>query len=161
MTTSRRAWHVGEWGALGWAETVLKTTGCAVAVVALLDSLGRPAEGPEGWRLAQVLLLAVLSVALVAAVADRLAEREIVGMVFIPVAVAGHVAMTLALLRDADAGGALVAFAVLLLAGDLTKLGFLATSGFRVRDLPPAVVAGLTAAFALAYLALLLMQAAA
>jgi hypothetical protein len=108
-----------------------------------------------------VILLGVLSLGLLAAVADRLLEREVIGMAFIPLMLAGHVAMTVALARDGDLGGYVFAFGGLMLAGDLVKLVFLATSGFRVRDLPPAVPFALTGAYAAGYAALLLMQAAA
>ena len=154
-------WRVGDWGPLGWVETILKAVGVGVGVAALLTALGRGADGASGLRLAQVILLGVLSAGLVAAVADRLAERELVGIVFIPAMVAGHVCMTVALARDPDLGGFLVAFCGLMLAGDLVKLAFLATSGFRVRDLPRAAVIGLTGAYATGYAALLIMQAAA
>lgn len=158
---SRRDWHVGEWGPLGWLETALKGAGIVVGVAALVTALGRSADGAGGIRLAQVILLAVLSAGLLAAVADRLLEREIVGMAFIPFMLAGHVCMTVALARDGDLGGYVVAFGALMLAGDLVKLGFLATSGFRVRDLPPAVPFALTGAYAAGYAALLVMQAVA
>lgn len=155
------AWRVGEWGLLGWAETVLKTAGAGVGVAAFLVTLGVPADGPSGVRLAQVILLAVLSLGLVAGVYDRYLEREVIGIVFVPVMLAGHLGMTLALARDADAGASLVAFCALVLAGDLVKLLFLATSDFRVRDLPRAAVMGLTGLYAAGYVALLVMQAAA
>jgi hypothetical protein len=75
--------------------------------------------------------------------------------------VVGHVCMTIALARDDGLGGALITFSALMLVGDLVKLAFLATTGFRVRDLPPAAVYGLTGAYAAGYTALLVMQAAA
>jgi hypothetical protein len=152
---------VGEWGPLGWTESVLKGVGAGVGIAAALSALGTPADGPSGLRLAQVVVLAILTLGLVAAVADRLLEREVIGMAFIPLMLAGHVGMTVALARDPGADTALVAFAALMLAGDLVKLVFLATSGFRVRDLPRAAVFGLTGAYAAGYAALLLMQAAA
>lgn len=154
-------WRVGEWGALGWAETVLKTAAAGVGVATFLVSLGAHADASGGVRLAQVIVLSILSLGLVAGVYDRLLEREVVGIVVVPMMLAGHVAMTLALARDADAGVSLVAFGALMLAGDLVKLAFLATSGFRVRDVPRGAVAGLTGAYAAGYAALLVMQAAA
>lgn len=162
MTARERpAWRVGDWGLLGWLETALKAAGVLVGVGALLASLDGPVDGPSGVRLAQVVVLGVLSAGLLAGIADRLLEREVVGVVFVPAMVVGHVAMTVALARDGGLGDALVAFAALMLAGDLVKLAFLATSGFRVRDLPPGAVYGLTGAYAAGYVALLVMQAAA
>ena len=78
--------------------------------------------------LVAMIVLGLLALGLVAAIADRYADREIVGMVFILGMNVGHIAMLIALARDADAGGFLVAFALLMLAGDLVKLVFLATT---------------------------------
>ena len=154
------AWHVGDWGPLGWAETALKTAGVLVGVAALLTALGREPDGAAGARLAAVVILAALSLGLVAGIADRFIGREAVGFAFILAMVAGHVAMTVALARDGGLAGFLAAFAALMLAGDLVKLAFLRTTGFRVRDIPPAAVYGLTSAYAAGYVALLLMSPA-
>ena len=62
----------------------------------------------------------------------------------------GHWCMTVALARD-DVAGFLVAFAALMLAGDLVKLAFLARTGFTVRTVPRGVVYGLTASYAVGY----------
>ncbi|MGE0029322.1 MAG: hypothetical protein AB7O78_02270 [Thermoleophilia bacterium] len=148
---------MGEWGPLGWAETALKTAGILVGIAALLTALGRASDGASGARLAAVVILAVLSLGLVAGIADRVAGRELVGLLFILGMVAGHVAMTVALARDGGLGGYLAAFAGLMLAGDLVKLVFLRTTGFRVRSVAPAVVYGLTASYAAAYVVLLIL----
>lgn len=153
-----RAWHVGDWGPLAWLETALKASGIAVGVAALLSALGHPAEGPAGARLAEVIILGLLCLGLVAAVADRYADREIVGMVFIIGMNLGHLALLIALARDADIGAPLVAFCLLMLAGDLVKLVFLATTGFRVRSVAPAVVYGLVGLYVVGYVALIVIE---
>ena len=151
------AWHVGDWGPLGWAETALKSAGVLVGIAALLTALGREPDGAGGARLAAVAILGVMSLGLVAGIADRWIGREAVGFAFILAMVAGHVAMTVALARDGGLDGFLAAFAALMLAGDLVKLAFLRTTGFRVRDIPPVAVYGLTSAYAAGYVALLLI----
>ena len=153
-----RGWRAANWGPLGWTETVLKLGGVAVGVAALLVTLGEAADGPSGARLAQVIILGLLSVGLVAAIADRIADREIVGVVFVLAMNLGHWCMTVALARDGDLGGYVVAFSALMLAGDLVKLVFLRSTGFRVRDISPSVVYGLTGIYVLGYAALLLLQ---
>ena len=155
-----RAWHAGDWGPLGWLETALKTGGVGVGVAALIAATGRSAEAPEGARLGEVIVLGVLCLGLLAAIADRYADRETIGMVFILGMNAGHIAMLIALARDADVGGLLVAFATLMLAGDLVKLVFLATTGFTVRSVPRAAVYGLVGAYVAGYVALILIELA-
>lgn len=101
-----------------------------------------------------MIVLALLCLGLLAAIADRYAEREVIGMAFVIGMNAGHLAMLAALLRYGGLDDALLAFALLMLAGDLVKLVFLATTGFRVRSVPPAAVYGLTGAYAVGYVVL-------
>jgi hypothetical protein len=157
--TERRGWHVGDWSALGWVETALKAGAIGVGIAALLTATGRPIDWAGGPRLAQAIILAALSLGLVAATADRLAEREAIAMAFVLFNNVGHWCMTVAVARDPDVGGFLIAFSALMLAGDLVKIGWLARSGYRVRDLSPAVPFVLTGAYAAGYLALILIQA--
>lgn len=149
---------MGDWGLLGWLETAIKWAALSLGIGALVGTLGDRADGPSGARLAQVVILAVLTAGLVAGIADRLIDREIVGIVFVPAMAAGHLCMAVALAR-AEIDEALVVFCALMLAGEAVKLAFLATSGFRVRALPPAAVYGLTWAYAAGYAAVLALQA--
>lgn len=125
-----------------------------------MTSLDAPVDGAGGVRLAGTIVLAVLSLGLVAAIADRWADREIVGLVFILAMNVGHWSMLVALARDPDMGGFLLAFAGLMLSGDLVKLAFLATSDFTVRSVPSGVVYGLTGAYAIGYVVLIVIAAA-
>jgi hypothetical protein len=131
-----------------------------VGIAALLTASARPIDAAEGARLAQEILLAVLSLGLLAAIADRLVEREGIAMAFVLLNNVGHWCMTVAVARDPDVGGYLVAFAALMLAGDLVKLAWLARTGYRVRDLSPAVPFVLTGVYVAGYLALILLEAA-
>ncbi len=124
----------------------------------MVGTLGDTADGAAGARLVQVVVLAVLCLGLIAAIADRLADREIVGVAFILGMNLGHIAMLVALVRSADVGGPLVAFCGLMLAGDLVKLVFLATTGFTVRSVPRAAVYGLVGAYVIGYAALILIE---
>jgi hypothetical protein len=158
---ARPAWHVADWGALGWLETALTAAGMLVGVGALVAATGGPAEGASGARLAQAVLLAILATGLTAAILDRLAQREAIAMAFVPLNAAAHWCMAVAVARDPSGGAALVAFCALMLAGDLVKLVFLRRSRFTVRGLPPAVPVALTVAYATAYVALIAIEAAA
>lgn len=157
MTVARAGWRVGPWPALAWLETTLKLGGVGVGVAALVAA---PRDGAHGEaRLAQALVLGALALGLLAAIADRVAEREVVGVAFILLSNVGHGCMLAAVaLGDVDAH--LLAFALLMLAGEAAKLAFLRRSGFRVRDVSPAVVYGLTAGYALGYVALAGLAAA-
>jgi hypothetical protein len=151
---------VAQWPPLAWLETALKLGAIVIGIVALAQALtGGTFALPGGLRLAQLIILALLSLGLVAAILDRIAEREIVAMVFVLLNNLGHWGMVIALAAVPGPGVLLVAFAALMLAGDLVKLAFLKTSDFTVRDTPPVVLFGLTSVYVVGYLVILLLEA--
>jgi hypothetical protein len=156
MTNARPAWHVDSWPALAWLETAVKLVALGVGVDALLRATGGSPDFGAG-RIAQIVILALLCLGLVAAIADRLANREIVAMIFVVLNNIGHLAMLAALIVHTDTDGHLVLFASLMLAGDLIKLVFLATSGFTVRDVSPTVLYGLVSGYVVGYATLVLL----
>ena len=159
MTTSPapRGWHVARWGPLGWTETGLKLAAAAVGVIALIVALQDPIDWAGPARGAQVGILGALAIGLTFAIADRIIEREIVSMVVILILVAGHWCMVVALETSNEVEALLAIFAGLMLVGELVKLGFLANSDFRVRDLPRGLLFALTGIYAAGYLLLLLL----
>ena len=155
---SRPAWHLGDWGPLGLLETLIKAIAFIAAYAALAEGWGGSFGLPSGAGLAQLALLGVAELGLLAAIGDRLVEREISAMMFVVFNNLAHLAMIGALLFDPGPEGLLVAFATLMAAGDMVKLGWLASSGFTVREVPPALVQGLTAAYVAVYLAVLVLE---
>ena len=156
---TRKGWHVAQWPPLAWLETGFKLAAIVVGVIALAGALSDGAwELPGGWRLAQLGVLAFLAVGLLVAILDRLAEREVVAMVFVILNNLGHWGMVAALASAPGPGGWLPAFAGLMLAGDLVKLVFLKVHQFSVRDTPRAVVYGLTLAYVVGYGVILLLE---
>lgn len=159
IDTPARGWHVAKWPLLAWLETVIKLAAIVIGTVALVQAQSTGTYGlPSGLRMAQFIILTLLSLGLLAAIFDRISEREIVGMVFILLNNLGHWGMVVALASEPGPGALLIAFAGLMLAGDLVKLVFLRVHNYSVRDTPPAVVFGLTAAWAMGYLLILFLE---
>ncbi len=159
--TAARRWHIAQWPPLAWLETVIKLAALATGIAAFINGVMTGDFAlPDGLRLVQWVILVVLSLGLLAAIADRFLDREIVAMVFVVVNNAGHWGMVVALLSGADTGRALVAFAGLMLAGDLVKLVFIWRHQFSVRDVPRRVLYGLTLGYVAGYSALLLLAIA-
>jgi hypothetical protein len=157
--TSSTGWRVARWPPLAWIETLIKLIALVISVVALLDSLAAGEFAlPSGLRLAQLIVMTILSLGLVAAIFDRLAVREIVAMLFVIPNNLGHWGMVIALASKQGPGSSLVAFAALMLAGDLVKLVFLKLYDFRVRDTPRAVLYGLTLVYVVGYALLLILE---
>lgn len=152
-------WHIGRWHTLAWIETIIKLTVIAGALLGLFAGLdsGAAFGVPGGARLVQLIILAVLSLGLTAAIFDRLARREIIAIVFVIFNNIAHWGMVAVMLFPRTvlpdwpsvlAGGMLL--------GDLVKLVWLRTSDPNVPDAPPAVLYGLTGFYIVGYLAFLL-----
>jgi hypothetical protein len=151
-----KQWHIGNWTALGWLETVIKLAAHAVAFYALLQA---PSGDGSSQLMVPVLLLGIITLAYVAAIVDRWLEKEIIAMIFVFSTVAAHAAITWALMRPNSAVVELgMLFAGLMLAGDAVKIAFLVRTKFTVRGVPTHVLVIMTAGLMIAYaLALLLL----
>jgi len=150
--SGRRDWHVARWGPWGWGETAVKLVAVALAVAAAAEDGAwsiPPHHRVAFWT------LAAISVAYVAAVADRWIDREIVAMAFVFAMIVGHLAIVRAMGGREWPGGDVRAFAGLMLLGDLLKLVFFVRTGARVRDLPRPVPIVATGLLALLYLVVL------
>jgi hypothetical protein len=157
--SSGKRWYAAQWPPLAWLETVIKLAAIAAGTIALIRTLsGATLALPGGLRLVQLTILVLLSLGLVAAILDRLAEREIVAMVFVILNNLGHWGMVLALATTPGPGALLPIFAGLMMLGDAVKLVFLRVHDFAVRDTPPAVLYGLTSVYVVGYLIILLLE---
>jgi hypothetical protein len=157
--SSAKRWYVAQWPPLAWLETVIKLAAIAAGTLALVRAWsGGTMALPGGLRLVQLIVLAFLSLGLVAAILDRLAEREIVAMVFVILNNLGHWGIVVALATRPGPGALLPIFAGLMLLGDAVKLVFLRVHDFAVRDTPPAVLFGLTSVYVVGYLVILLLE---
>jgi hypothetical protein len=145
------AWHVARWGPLGWIETGVKSCGFLCAYLALASSITTGWSTPRGVRVVELALIGTATVGLLAAIGDRMLEREIVAMVFVCFNNLAHLALLASLFTTAGPGHLLTAFAVLMTCGDLVKIQFLRSTGFTVRHAHASTVIGLTAAYALVY----------
>ena len=153
MTPSRGAadWHVARWGALGWIETGIKSLAFLCAYVALASSITTGWSAPGGVRIVELVLVGIATLGLLAAIGDRLLEREVIAMVFVCFNNLAHLALLVSLVTTDGPGRLLTAFAVLLMCGELVKLRFLYSTGFTVRNTPASTVIALTTAYALVY----------
>ena len=95
------AWHVARWGPLGWIETGVKSCGFLCAYLALASSITTGWSTPRGVRVVELALIGTATVGLLAAIGDRLLEREIVAMVFVCFNNLAHLALLASLLTTA------------------------------------------------------------
>ena len=151
MSLARQPWHLARWGTWGWVETGVKSLAFLCAYTALATSITTGWSSPGTVRVAELILIGIATIGLLAAIGDRLLEREIVSMVFVGFNNLAHLALLASLATTAGPGRLLTAFAVLMVCGELVKIWFLRSTGFTVRTTPTSIVIGLTAAYALVY----------
>jgi len=122
-TRSSVRWHFAKWSLLAWLETIVKTIAILFAIVALVNALSSGIfQLPSGVRLAQSIVLGILSLGLVAAIFDRFSRHEIVSMIFVIFNNLGHWGMLIAFTFIPGPAALLVCFSALMLVGDLVKL---------------------------------------
>lgn len=154
-----KSWYVAQWPMLAWIETLIKLAALMIGIIVGIRSLTMWSfQPPTGPSLVAFILLGLLSLGLLAAVYDRVLEREIIAMGFVVLNNLGHWGMTLSLLNSTMPGRALLAFSQLMLAGDLVKIIFLKVHNFQVRDTPKRVMYALTGLYAAGYLIIALIE---
>jgi len=160
-STTGHGWHVGGYGLLGWVETAIKAAAFICAYIAFAHALDRHLHSPGAVRVAELVLLGTAELGLIAAIGDRLIERELIAVGFVVFNNVAHLGMLYALLATPGPGGLLSLFCAFMLGGELTKLGWLRSTGFTVRKAAPLVVQGFVVAYAAVYaVALVLWQLA-
>jgi hypothetical protein len=155
---SKESWYLARMGWLEWQETALKlaAAACGIAAFSLFFAADKLAL-PGGWGLVQLVILAVMSIGLFGAIFERLDQREIGAMVFVVINNLGHWGLLLAIVSGLS-NGLVIAFGALMLAGEITKLTFFASSNFTVRGSPREFVFAIVAMFALGYAAIMVIE---
>ncbi len=157
MTTAKQ-WHISNWSALGWLETGIKLLAFLAAILALINALSRGTlTVPAGARLVQVIVLLVLALGLLAGLADRYNQREIIAMGFILLNNLAHWGIVYALLTIPVPTSLLLIFAGLMLLGDLVKVYWLRVSGYTQDGYPQSILFGLTGVYVVGYIILLIV----
>ena len=91
MIEATRKWHIARWPALAWLETIIKLAALIIGIIAGANALSAANLAfPTGLALVQFIILIILSLGLVTAVFDRIADREIIAMFFVVVNNLGH-----------------------------------------------------------------------
>ena len=155
---SSQKWHVAHWPPLAWLETGIKLVALGIGMGTAVAALSAPNFSlPNGLRLVQFIILIVLSLGLIAAIFDRIADREIIAMGFVVLNNLGHWGMVLVLASADDVSRAIWLFAGLMLLGDLVKIWFIKTENFTVRDFPQRTLYILTGVYIVGYAIILLL----
>jgi hypothetical protein len=155
--TPERTWHVGTYEPLAWAETAVKAVAFVVAYIAFVQALQRTLHSPDGIHIAELAFLGMAELGLLAAIGDRLIERELIAVGFVGFNNAAHLGVLYALLAVPGPGGLVSLFCLLMLTGEIVKIAWLRTTHFTVRELSALVVQGVVVAYASIYFAALII----
>jgi len=156
---TQKTWHFDHWPFLAWVETVIKFSAFLVALVTIIRLLpGLPLSAPIGKTTILSIIQGILSMGLIAAIFDRLKEKEIIAMGFVVFNNLAHWSALILLFSKQPPISALQLFWLLMLIGDLVKILFLYAHNFTVRNTPRAAMFGLTGFYILGYGLLLLIS---
>jgi hypothetical protein len=124
-------WHVANWGLWGWIETALKLVGIVAGYIAFFNSNAVTDLTMSGSpRLAAVILVALLALAMIGVVFMRITQKELISIGYSILNALGHIALLFALLRVPTQTTLPIIFAVMFILGELAKQRFLAISGY-------------------------------
>ena len=73
-TNNKKNWYVGKWPLLAWLETFIKVLAITIGIFALSNTFRSDIllAFPTGFKLVQLIIQAVLTLGLVAAIFDRI-----------------------------------------------------------------------------------------
>ena len=126
-----KGWHVANWGFWGWLETGLKLVGIVAGYIAFFNSSAVATMTIGGSpRLAAIILVALLTLAMIAVIYMRITQKELISIGYSILNALGHISLLIALLRVPDQRTLPIIFAVMFVLGELAKQRFLAISGY-------------------------------
>lgn len=153
----KSGWHVSSWSFLGWLETIIKLFAFLCAYYLLFRAFGVSGTSiPFGLPLIIWVIQVLLSVGLLAAIADRLQYKDIISMIFLIFNILAHWSIVFVFLKGFANNFWVILFWALMLAGDLVKMIFLRTTDFSVRNVSKSVLYGLTLFYIGGYVLMLL-----
>jgi hypothetical protein len=154
-----RQWRVEPWPSLAWLQMGIKLAGIVIGLVALEQALAAGRFGlPADLRLVQLGALVARSMGLLAILWDRCIEREVVSLIFVLLNTLGHAGMIVSLVGRPGPSWLLLAFALLMLAGEAVNLVYLRTHEVSLRNTPRAALFGLVSFYVVCYLVVLLTE---
>ncbi len=131
QSKSTAGWHVANWGLWGWIETALKLAGIVAGYIAFFNSSAVTDLTISGSpRLAAVILVALLTLAMIGVVFMRISQKELISIGYSILNALGHIALLFALLRAPTQTTLPIIFALMFILGELAKQRFLSISGY-------------------------------
>ena len=151
-------WHVASWGFWGWLETGLKLIGIVAAYIAFYNSkaVGDLIIGGSP-RLAAVILVALLTLAMIGVVFMRITQKELISIGYSILNALGHISLLFALLRAPTQTTLPIVFAVMFILGELAKQRFLAITGYVEGGANTATMVRFSRIVAITYLVLVIV----
>ncbi len=146
-------WHVANWGAWGWAETILKLIAVAAGIIAFFGATSASGFILSGnSHLAAVILGALLTFVTLAVIAVRITQREVIAVIFAILNALGHLGVLFALLRLPDQTTWPIIFGVFWVLGQFVKVQFLNVSGYTEGGSTSAMMRQVTIVLAVVYI---------
>ena len=154
LKSESASWHVQNWGVWGWAETILKLIGIAVAIWGFSNILPSFSPGlPLNTKLLAVIVLSLMTLMSLFIVSIRFGQREVISFGFAVLSAIGHISALLVLLQSAaQSSYPSFGFAVAYLLGEVVKIQFLRVTGYTESGRDQKAMLKIPAIFGGAYL---------
>jgi len=143
-----KTWYVAPMARLEKVETALKVVAIVIAVVLFFQTMGE-GTGAGGGTSARI--MRVMAIGLAIAILDRVQQRELASIAFVVCNDLAHWGMYFALSTGLASSVLVVAYCAFMMAGDITKIAFFATTKYSVRGAPKPLLLIGVGAFVVAY----------
>jgi len=151
-------WRCQRYGPLGWMETVVKALAMGVGI-ASLQIYNRASRVLTAKRLTQIVLMGLLGGVLLAAIVQRILDKELFALGFIIFQVVAHWIMVLILILSVDPGAYIFVYVFLMILGEFIKLCFLGLAeNIEVKFLTRPILFGISIGFVIFYIIILILQ---
>jgi len=139
-------------------ETLVKLLAIGVGIASLSIYLNQPLNY-LGTRITQMALMGIIAVVYLAAIAQRIRDKELFALGFIIVLNVGHIIMLLILVLSKDPGAFIFTYAFLMILGEFIKVCFLfLAENIEVTWLSKNLLFIISGVFIIIYLIILILQ---
>jgi len=139
-------------------ESLVKLLAIGVGIASLSIYLNQPFNY-HGTRITQMALMGIVGVVYLAAVAQRIRDKELFALGFIVVLNVGHIIMLLILILSIDPGAFIFTYAFLMILGEFIKVCFLfLAENIEVTWLSKNLLFVISGVFIIIYLIILILQ---
>jgi len=151
-------WRCQRYGPLGWLETLVKAFAIGVGIASLSIYKNVP-RVLRAKRITQIVFMGIIGGVFLAAIVQRVLDKELFALGFMIVQFFGHWIMTIILILSDDPGSFIFVYVILMICGEFIKLCFLGLAeNIDVKYLNRPILFGISIFFVVLYIIIMILQ---